>query len=85
MIGEISSSEYGGSKAAGIKDALARIPAEYPKLRALVWFEKYNDGMDWPVITSSTSTSAFAEGLQSSAYTGNTFAGLSASAILPAG
>jgi len=85
MIGEISSTEYGGSKSAWVKDALARIPAEYPKLRALVWFEKYNDGMDWPIITSNTSTTAFAEGLQSSAYTGNTFAGLSASAIQPAG
>ena len=83
MIGEVASTEYGGSKAAWIKDMLARIPTEYPKIRALLWFDKFDSSMDWPVETSSSATTAFAEGLQSPAYLGNTFAGLSASKILP--
>jgi len=45
VIGEFGSSEYGGSKSAWIQDALARIPA-YTKIRAVQYFEKYDDGMD---------------------------------------
>jgi hypothetical protein len=83
MIGEIASSEYGGSKAAWIKDMLARIPGEYPKIRALLWFDKYDSNMDWPLETSSTATAAFAEGIQNPAYVGNTFSGLSATTVQP--
>ncbi|MGN6255419.1 MAG: Ig-like domain-containing protein [Solirubrobacterales bacterium] len=85
MVGEVASSEYGGSKATWIKEMLSQVPTEFPKIRALLWFDKYDSNMDWPIETSSTATSAFAEGIQSSAYVGNTFSGLSATAISPAG
>ncbi|HEX6782264.1 MAG TPA: Ig-like domain-containing protein [Solirubrobacterales bacterium] len=85
MIGEVASTEYGGSKAAWIKDMLAKVPTAYPKIRALLWFDKFDSNMDWPVETSSSATAAFAEGLQSPAYLGNTFAGLGAAAIQPQG
>ena len=52
MIGEVGSSEYGGSKAAWIKDMLAKIPTKYPKIRGLLWFDKFDSDMDWPVETS---------------------------------
>jgi hypothetical protein len=84
MIGEVASSEYGGSKATWIKEMLTRVPTEYPKIRALLWFDKFDDGMDWPIETSTSATSAFAEGIQQAAYTGNTYAGLAATAIQPA-
>jgi hypothetical protein len=83
MIGEVASTEYGGSKAAWIKDMLAKIPTDYKQIRAVLWFDKFDSNMDWPVETSSSATAAFAEGLQSSAYLGNTFSSLSAAAILP--
>ena len=57
---------------------LARVPAEYPKIRALLYFDKYDSSMDWPLETSSSALSAFAEGVQSSAYVGNTLSSLSA-------
>src|SRR3954469_5503506 len=85
MVGEVASSEYGGSKSAWIKDMLTRVPAEYPKIRALLYFDKYDSSMDWPVETSSSALSAFAEGVQSSAYVGNTLSSLSATKILPLG
>ncbi|HEX5983689.1 MAG TPA: glycosyl hydrolase [Solirubrobacterales bacterium] len=85
MIGEVASTEYGGSKAAWIKDMLARIPAEYTKVRALLWFDKFDSNMDWPIETSSSATAAFGEGIQHPAYLGNTFDSLSTSKILPAG
>jgi hypothetical protein len=85
MIGEVASTEYGGSKAAWIKEMLAKIPTDYTKIRALLWFDKFDSNMDWPVETSSSATTAFAEGLQSSAYLGNAFADLSPAAIQPQG
>ncbi len=85
MIGEVASTEYGGSKAAWIKDMLAKIPTDYKKIRAVLWFENCDSNMDWPVETSGSATTAFAEGLQSSAYLSNTFAGLGATAIQPQG
>ncbi len=83
MIGEVASSEYGGSKAAWIKDMLAKLPTDYPQIRALLWFDKFDSNMDWPIETSGSATSAFAEGIQNPAYLGNTFAGLGATKILP--
>jgi hypothetical protein len=85
MIGEVASSEYGGSKAAWIKDMLAKLPTAYPKIRALLWFDKFDSSMDWPIETSSTAIAGFREGIQSSAYLGNAFSGLSPSKILPTG
>jgi hypothetical protein len=79
MISEVGSTEYGGSKAAWIKDMLARIPTSYPKIRGLLWFEKFDDGMDWPIETSASATSAFAEGLKNPAYAANNFGSLAGS------
>jgi hypothetical protein len=62
---------------------LNKIPTEYPKIRGLLWFERYDDSMDWPIETSSTATSAFATGIQNPAYASNTFASLSASGPIP--
>jgi hypothetical protein len=83
MISEIGSTEYGGSKAAWITDLLAKIPTDYPKIRGMLWFEQFDDGMDWPLETSASATSAFAKGIQAPAYTTNAFAGLAGSTILP--
>jgi beta-mannanase len=84
MLGEVASTEYGGSKATWIREMLSQIPTEYPKIRAAIWFERFDDGMDWPIETSGTATTAFAEGIQSSAYTGNAFSSLSFGPIQPA-
>ena len=84
IISEVGSTEYGGSKAAWIKDMLAKIPANYPKIRGVLWFEKFDDGMDWPIETSAAATSAFAEGMSNPAYAGNSFASLAGSGPVPA-
>ena len=83
MIGEMGSSEQGGDKAAWIREALSRVPTEYPQIRALLWFDKFDDNMDWPIETSATATSAFAEGIGQSAYVGADYAQLQASPIAP--
>jgi hypothetical protein len=83
-IGEVGSSEFGGSKAAWIRDMLARVPA-YSKVRAVLWFEKFDDGMDWPLETSDAAVGAFASGIQSSVYTTNSYGDLGVSPIPPPG
>ncbi|HEX2392738.1 MAG TPA: glycosyl hydrolase [Solirubrobacterales bacterium] len=84
MIGEVASSEYGGSKASWVREMLTKVPAEYTRIRALLWFDKYDDGMDWPIETSSTASGAFAEAIQNPVYTGDAFSTLSATAVQPA-
>jgi hypothetical protein len=68
LIGEIGSTEKGGSKASWIEEALTAIPVKYPKIGGLVWFDTYDDGMDWPIETSASAAGAFAEAIQSPAY-----------------
>ncbi len=80
-ISEIGSTETGGSKAAWIEDALSKVANEYPQVRALLWFEKFDDGMDWPIETSSSATAAFATGIQNPVFGANTNAELDASPI----
>jgi len=83
MIAEVGSSEQGGDKASWIRDALSRVPAAYPQVRALLWFDKFDDNMDWPIETSAGATSAFAEGIGQSVYVGANYAGLAGGAIQP--
>jgi Glycosyl hydrolase family 26 len=83
MLGEFGSSEHGGSKADWIRDALARIPTEYPQIRAALWFDKFDDNMDWPIETSAPATQAFAQGIQHPAYVGASYGGLAGGAIPP--
>ena len=69
MIGEMGASEHGGSKAAWIWDALAvRLPFEYPSVKAVVWFNKRWDGVDWPIESSPSARAAFAGVISSPVY-----------------
>jgi hypothetical protein len=83
IVGEVASTEYGGSKAAWIKETLAEVPTEYPKIRGLLWFEKLDSGMDWPIETSIGATEAFAGGIGSNVFQANTYGELSTSPIPP--
>ncbi len=83
MLGEVGSSEHGGSKADWIRDALAAVPTEYPQIRALLWFDKFDDNMDWPIETSAPATTAFAEGIQQPVYVTAGYGGLAGGTIAP--
>jgi hypothetical protein len=82
MVGEVASTEVGGSKAAWITDALqTQLPLNFPKVEALVWFNwniKEDSGLrwDWPIESSASSTSSFAQGIASPYYAGNSFGNL---------
>ena len=68
MIAETSSGEAGCSKADWIRDALGtQIPAKYPRIRALVWFDE-NKEVDWRIRSSERARRAFADAVASPRY-----------------
>jgi beta-mannanase len=71
LIAETGSSEEGGEKAAWIR-SLADIPAEFPEVRAIVWFSKNETslGIDWRVNSSEEALAAFREIATSPAFAG---------------
>jgi beta-mannanase len=83
LIGEMGSTEDGGSKAEWISEALQAIPASYPAIRGMLWFDTYDDGMDWPIETSSSAEGAFAQAIQSPAYVPAAEAGTAMGPIAP--
>jgi mannan endo-1,4-beta-mannosidase len=85
IISEIGSTEFGGSKADWIADTIESVTTEYPLIRGFLWFEKYDDGMDWPIETSSASAQAFATGIQHPAFTTNAFGSAASGPIAPLG
>jgi beta-mannanase len=83
-IGETASTEKGSSKAAWITDTLGtELPTAYPQIKAFLWFEKYDSGMDWPVETSTSAVGAFAAGISSSIYATNQFGSLGDGPVQP--
>ncbi len=58
FIGETASCEQGGSKAAWITGMFQSVPASYPRIRGVVWFDA-NKERDWRVDSSATSLAAY--------------------------
>jgi hypothetical protein len=83
VIGEVGSTEYGGSKAAWITEMLNDLPTEFPRIHGLLWFDKYEESMDWPLDSSASATAAFASGIQSPSYLGADYASLGPGPIQP--
>jgi hypothetical protein len=68
MVGEVGSTETGGSKARWIRNMFAALPRRFPHIRGFLWFDQYLSGpgghSDWPIETSAGSSHAFAKGLR---------------------
>lgn len=86
MILETASTEVGGSKAAWISDALlTQLPARFPGIRAITWFNAYATGyettpegdvvptnhVDWPVTSSPAALDAFRQAVANPYYQGS--------------
>ena len=87
IIGEVASTEYGGSKASWISDMLTvQLPQNYPRVGGVLWFEKQGaegDGMDWDVESSTTAATAFHDGIAAADYRSNSYASLGGTVIPP--
>ena len=77
MICETGASEYGGSKAGWITDALTvRLPTRFPSIRGFVWFNAFDAPYDWQIESSQSAQDAFAAGIGLPIYASNTFGSL---------
>ena len=83
VLGEFASSDFGGNKAAWIRDALIRIPTRYPRIRAVLWFNVHDRGTRWPIEISPATTEAFRRTIDSDVYLDNSFGDLVVSPIEP--
>jgi hypothetical protein len=88
MLSEFASTEYGGSKADWITDALdVQLQNNFPRVDAVVWFNvnAYEGGgrMDWIIESSTSAQNAFSAGFGSSYYAANDFSNLNTSPIQP--
>jgi hypothetical protein len=84
IVGEIASTEVGGSKPKWIADLLRELPSRYPAIRGFLWFEKYA-GNAYPIETSRGSRSAFRRGIASPVYVANLYESLRGGTIRPPG
>jgi len=85
MLGEVASEERGGSKPKWITNALKTIPAKFPKVRAMIWFNENDRGMHWPIESSKASRKAFAKAIAKPIYRPNEFQNIEAGPIPPPG
>jgi len=81
MLAEFASPEAGdggAKKAAWITDALAtQIPTYFPAIKAVAWFNwNSSAGSSYVIESSAVAQSAFAAGIASPMYAGNTFGSL---------
>ena len=83
MLGEFATTPNGGHKALWIRKMFERLPHRYPRIRALVYFNAIDRGVDWPLETSTTATAAFAKGVGRGLYANNRFGDIAASPIPP--
>jgi hypothetical protein len=75
MIGETASTEIGGSKARWISEAFGRqVPRRFLRIKAIIWFNKYWGGMDWPIESSRAARQALRAAIRSPVYAVNRFA-----------
>ncbi len=83
MIGETGSSEFGGSKAAWIRDTLSiEVPHVFRRVKAFIWFNVH-DKADWQIETSRKAEAAFHAAIGSRFYAGADFGSLPNEKIRP--
>jgi hypothetical protein len=67
IVGEVGTTETGGSKAQWIADMFTALPVRFPQVKGVLWFDKNEIGpgnyTDWPIESSASASSAFAAGL----------------------
>jgi hypothetical protein len=58
MVGETGSTELGGSKAQWIAQMFSTIASSYPRVHAVVWFDRVKE-TDWTIGSSSSALAAW--------------------------
>jgi hypothetical protein len=80
--GSIEAGDGGAKKAAWIKDALTvQIPTNFPKIKAVVYFNWDITGQSYPVESSQAAIDAWAAGISLAKYATNQYANMNTSPI----
>ncbi len=69
MIGETATTDIGGDKAAWIRGMAHALKTQFPRVRALVWFQRQKE-TDWRVNSSPASLAAFQSVVRSVPFNG---------------
>jgi len=83
LIGEVATDDSGGDKAAWIRNMFIDLRLGFPKVAGLVWFDKYDLGVQWPIETSPIASAVFAHGVRSGPFRGNVYSRLRRTPIPP--
>jgi glycosyl hydrolase family 26 len=83
LIAEVASTGDGPAKAAWIRDMFGALRRGFPKVRGLVWFNKVDREVDWPLETSPLAAEAFGRGLDAARYKQSVFSEIRRSPIRP--
>jgi hypothetical protein len=68
FVAETASVSCGGSKAAWIADMFRVIPARFPRIVGVSWYNSGNSSQDWPVDSSSVALQSFRRGVANGTY-----------------
>lgn len=82
LLAEFASNGPPRAKAAWIRNMFRLLPARYPRIRGLIWFNQIDRGVDWPLESAPVAARAFGRGIRHG-YRPNIYAGLSGSPIRP--
>ncbi len=83
VIGEVASSDRGGSKAAWIQDMLRTVRTRYRRVRGLIWMDVNERETNWPIEKPRRVRNAFRHGIRNPAYIPNIFGSQAESPIPP--
>ena len=85
VLAEMASTGKGRAKAGWIRNMFEELQTNFRRIRALIWFDQVDRGVDWPLETSPRAARAFAKGIAKSGFRPNGQAAVVASPIQPPG
>jgi hypothetical protein len=71
VLAEMASTGTGRPKARWIADMFQELRTSFRRIRALIWFDQVDRGVEWPLETSPVAARAFAKGIRKRSFQGN--------------
>jgi hypothetical protein len=83
MLGEMASGGGGARKALWITDMFRQLRTNYRRVRALIWFDQVDRGVQWPIETSPLIVKAFARGVRQAGFKHNRYGNIEGPIPIP--
>jgi hypothetical protein len=85
VLAEVASTGSERAKAAWINKMFKLLATKYRRIRGLIWFDRVDRGIGWPLENSPRPLGAFARGISHWAFKSNGYASSSAAPVQPPG